>query len=418
MANDYPIPDNEPQRIEALRRYQILDSLPEQQYDDLVQLAAQITGAPIAVVSLVDEDRQWFKSIIGLDVKETRRDVAFCAHTILNTDRALIVEDACKDHRFLNNSLVTGDPHIRFYAGMPLVTEDGFALGALCVIDRVPKSLSENQIESLKCLSRLAMTLIKSNIVSEAQEKIIHDRTKEVIEAKEAVERACAQKLSIMMNISHEMRTPLHAVLNYTKLGLDRINVWDTEKHESNLMKIRKTATRLAHLIEGLLDLDQMEKIANGLDKQKTSIRHLIEMAVNDVQSIHETHHFTKLVPQAIDNLEIMADPVFLSKAISQILKNAAQYSPPKSEIELMMDFGPHSDQLLISVRDQGVGIPIGEEETIFEKFYQSSATNKSCGGAGIGLSLARAIITAHGGTIKASNNQDGGACFALSLAL
>lgn len=94
MVNSYPIPNNEVQRLEALRRYHILDSLPEEQYDDLVKLAAQITGAPIAVVSLVDEDRQWFKSIIGLDVKETGRDVAFCAHTILNTDEALIVEDA------------------------------------------------------------------------------------------------------------------------------------------------------------------------------------------------------------------------------------------------------------------------------------------------------------------------------------
>jgi PAS domain S-box-containing protein len=151
-----PLPENEAARLESLRRYAILDTLPEQEFDDLSRLAALICGTPIALVSLVDENRQWFKSKVGIEDSETPRDIAFCAHAI-NASSVMVVPDALADERFRSNPLVTGDPNVRFYAGAPLLTPEGYALGTLCVVDRVPRELSPDQLEALKALSRLVV---------------------------------------------------------------------------------------------------------------------------------------------------------------------------------------------------------------------------------------------------------------------
>ncbi|MEN9222417.1 MAG: CHASE3 domain-containing protein, partial [Thermostichus sp. BF3_bins_97] len=147
-----PLPPDEAQRLAALREYHILDTAPEASFDELVRLAAYVCGTPAALVSLIDVDRQWFKAKLGLEAEETPRDYAFCAHALLKPQEPLIVEDARKDERFADNPFVTGDPNVRFYAGIPLVNPEGRALGTLCVIDYQPRHLSEEQLEQLKAL--------------------------------------------------------------------------------------------------------------------------------------------------------------------------------------------------------------------------------------------------------------------------
>ncbi len=159
-ARSYPLPANEARRLEALRLARILDTAAEKAFDDLVQLAAAVCETPIAIVSLVDESRQWFKARVGLGAPETPREVAFCTHAIMGSD-VMVVGDATQDPRFANNPLVTGAPSIRFYAGAPILLDGDAAIGTVCVIDSKPRSLTPMQKNSLSLLRQLAGDLIE-----------------------------------------------------------------------------------------------------------------------------------------------------------------------------------------------------------------------------------------------------------------
>jgi len=160
MTTTAPLPADEAERLKVLAACAILDSPPEQSYDDLTQLAAYVCGTPMALVSLIDANRQWFKSRIGVRPSQTGREISFCAYTILRPE-PLIVADTLRDPRFLGSSLVIGEPFIRFYAGVPLRTREGYALGTLCVLDQKPRQLEPEQLDQLKALARLAAFLLE-----------------------------------------------------------------------------------------------------------------------------------------------------------------------------------------------------------------------------------------------------------------
>lgn len=182
-----PVPNNEAKRLKVLWQYEVLDTVPEELFDDLTELAARICEAPIALISLVDENRQWFKSKVGTSLRETSRDISFCAHAITQSD-LFIVPDAARDPRFCRSPLVRSEPRIRFYAGAPLITPDGQALGTLCVIDKVPRQLRQDQQQALRILAR--------HVVSQLE---LRRRSKELASARQegaAIKREL-QKLKI-----------------------------------------------------------------------------------------------------------------------------------------------------------------------------------------------------------------------------
>ena len=188
-------------RLAALRRYRILDTDPEPAFDDLTLLASQICDAPIALITLVDEDRQWFKSQVGLTARETARNISFCTHAIEHPDRIMVVPNALDDHRFCRNPFVTDDPKIRFYAGAPLLTPDGYALGTLCVVDCVPRRLTPDQMKALDALRRQAEAQL------ELRRNLIELR--ETLDERDRVEHAREQLIS-------ELR---HSLDNVNKLA-------------------------------------------------------------------------------------------------------------------------------------------------------------------------------------------------------
>jgi GAF domain-containing protein len=199
-------PSNETARLAALEKYAILDTDPEQCFDDLTLLASFICKTPIALISLVDGERQWFKSRVGTAVTETAREIAFCSTAILQSD-VMVVPDALKDERFRHNPLVVSEPHIRFYAGAPLITEEGYALGTLCVLDQWPRHLAANEKEALKALSRLILAqlefrknliLLKEALTDRTKEE--HERQKELLKLQETLLRVLGLRHSMAAN--------------------------------------------------------------------------------------------------------------------------------------------------------------------------------------------------------------------------
>ncbi|HXG87600.1 MAG TPA: GAF domain-containing sensor histidine kinase [Vicinamibacterales bacterium] len=392
-----PTPTNDEARLEAVRRTGLLDSRPGRVFDDFTALASYICGVPIALVTVVDRDRQWFKSKFGLETAETPREDAFCAHAIME-DALMVVPDAHVDQRFTNNPLVLRDPMIRFYAGAPLKTPDGFALGTLCVIDRVPRQLSAEQRTALQALARQV----------EAQINL-----RQALEDIAAVQK---EKQQFVANVSHELRTPLTSLrASLTLLGDGGAGTLPAEA--AQLVSVAgRNANRLLLLVNDILDY---ERLGSG-----TGLR--ISPTVTPLATIFDRAREVIAATASANGVGLQLDPTSLrvladvdraAQVLVNLLSNAVKYSPPSGIVSTHVEV--INSMARVSVTDQGPGVPDSFRDRLFKPFQQveGSADHRKPG-TGLGLAISRGIVHEHGGAIGVLNRPDGGARFWFTLPL
>ena len=408
-----PLPSDEEQRLAALHDYEILDTLPEQVFDDLTQLAAQICDVPISVVSLVDADRQWFKSKVGLDVDETPRDLAFCAHAI-HSPELLVVKDAREDERFADNPLVTGAPDIRFYAGAPLVEPGGHELGTICVIDRVPRELTPEQLESLSALSRQTVSQLElRKKLSEQRE--LSQRLR--VASREAV-RANRTKSRFLAHMSHELRTPLNAIIGFSKILRKTLPESFGSKQPLYCDRITDNGLHLLALINNVLDLSRIEANQVNVTHEAFDLPELLYDVTAQVESLVGQHGNT-LMLSCDESLESMtSDPMRVRQCLINLLSNACKFTTDgRITITAVKEARDGVPWVKFEVADTGQGMTSEETSRVFDEFYRSqqpSAEHRE--GTGLGLAITQQFCRLLGGEITVRSRPEVGTTFVIRL--
>jgi len=389
----------EAERIKSLKSYLVLDTEAEEEIDNLTELASEICETPISLVSLVDEKRQWFKSKVGLEVNETSRDVAFCAHAINKTNELFVVEDARTDKRFFDNPLVTSHPNVVFYASVVLKRDEDLPLGTLCVIDNVPRKLSDKQIRSLKMISKQIMTLLNYKKSLRKQEELSVQLLQKNLELE-----------SFASIAAHDLKSPLANIIGSANLFSEIYAKQIDEEGRVIIDIIEKSGQRLKSLIDGLLQFSKIDDLSL-LTKTKVNLVKLVK-------------DLTKLIGNK-DNLKISLNtqltsietyPIILDQILINLFTNSLKYSNKKiAEIEL--NVSENSSHYLFVVKDNGPGIAKKDQSVIFNLFHTVAGEDQYGNkGNGIGLATIKKIIEKIGGEIHVVSEEGQGAEFHFSI--
>ena len=381
----------EKERIQSLKKYNILDTPPDGSFDRITKLAAELLNVPIAIVTLVDTDRIWFKSRYGLDVQQIGRDPGLCASAILS-DELYEVDDARTDPRTLANPLVASEFGLRFYAAVPLKVKDGHNLGTLCVIDKHPRQLTNTQKKTLQYLADILI---------------------DQLELRLAARTAIYQQNQVLSIAAHDLKNPLTTLSVWAELAKDAKN--DPGQLEKMLDKIKDAGEKMNRLVNDLLESARKEAGKVQLRFAATDIAGVVEKVVATNQVLANKKkiklHFNPEMRPYVNG-----DEDRLTEIADNLVNNAIKYSPKEKNI--FVTIREENDLAILQVQDEGQGFTEEDKKQLFQRFVKLSA--EPTGGessTGLGLSIVKSLVDAHHGTIKLmSDGKNKGATFIIEL--
>ena len=391
-------PQDEQKRLEAVKQYNLLDTLPESDFDNITSLVSSICNVPISLITLLDTERNFLKSHHGIDFNESPRDISFCGHAILSDEPIFIVEDATKDERFFDNPITSGF-NVSFYAGVPLTNPEGFPLGTLCVYDNKPRKLTTKQKEALIILAKQVVNLfelrLKNNSLNEALS---------VLEERHNILKTFANK------VSHDLKSPLANITSLSQLFKDELKTSHPEIDLEFLNYIEESADTLRSYIDGILEHYKSEELLEK-DKKETKLENVFH-SIKNILSLNDGN-FKLLKKASLYNVNIYA----LEQILLNLVDNAFKYNT-KPDPLVTIDFTENDSYYVFSVKDNGIGIELKKQATLFDLFNTAHDADKNGNkGTGIGLYTVKSLITKLGGTIKVESKPNQGTTFTFTIA-
>ena len=391
----------------------ILDTGPEENYDRITRLTAIICETPIALISLVDRERQWFKSRVGLEAAETHRDLAFCSHALLNPSEPMIVSDTLEDERFHDNALVLGDPGIRSYMGCPLTLATGETLGTLCAIDTKPRSPTSTQMEALKLLAEQVVDAIelrgKLKTVSESEELV----RKAKVALEELVGRLSESNTELerfAYVASHDMQEPIRMITNFSSLIQSRYAQNLDPEGIKYLTYIVEGGERIGAMIHDLLQYARLRNsacIVKRVDAEDELCHALDNLAVAIQERKAEITH---------DKLPaIQYSPISFMRLLQNLIGNALKFQSANVRPQVHVGLQELAEFWRFSVTDNGIGMDEEGVKVIFEPFRRLHSWHEYRG-TGIGLAECKKVVESHGGKIGVSSTPGQGSSFYFTI--
>ncbi len=394
-------------RLEKLKQYAILDTPPDRAFDSLTEMAALLLNTPMALVSLVDGQREWFKARVGVAATELKREGSACNYT-LEQDDVFEVPDARADARFAQNPLVTGETQVRFYAGVPLIVGGGERLGALCVLDKTPRTLSDAQRRLLKNLAAQVVTQLELG-------RLIAARNEEAAVARDALMRA--DKLALVgqlaAGVAHELGTPLAVIAGRAKMM--QANSVPQDQWPSHARIISEQAERMTGIIHQMLDLTRRREPRRLPVDLRNVARQTVVMLLTEAKKRNVVLTYDN---DATERMALVDASQFVQVA-SNLMMNALQATPENKRVTVSTgterrlppaELGPQSVECVyFRVEDEGTGIAPEHQPRVFEPFF---TTKKSREGTGLGLAVAWSIVRDHQGWIDVFSDPQRGSRF------